>query len=238
MLRNTCSIFCFHFIHSYWFLLWPFEMMLCVEASEILKSLVSAAVTDASRISCHYWLKLFWGKAEPLWNFPPLARTSTVVPKMLECFADTVVLTETVLWLKRDIVFFELSVNTVVAIDLRLCNVLLAADCLLNQFLQVLSLLCVCVCGCGCVWVCVCLLLILIACLFTFNSELLSEPSMDSLRIGLEEIRTTCITNLTGSFSGAISMHQARDLTFSDLLFTLIWPSKVKYILHLRLLTG
>lgn len=99
---------------------------------------------------------------------------------MLECFADTVVITETVLWLKRDIVFFELSVNTDVAIDLRLCNVLLAAGCLLNQFLQVLSLLCVCVC--------VCLLLILIACLFTFNSELLSEPSVDSLRIGLEEI--------------------------------------------------
>ena len=230
MLRNTCSIFCFHFNHSYWFLLWPFEIMLGVEASEILKSLVSATVTDASRISCHYWLKLFWGKAEPLWNFPPLARTSTVVPKMLECFADTVVITETVLWLKRDIVFFELSVNTVVGIDLRLCNVLLAADYLLNQFLQVLSLLCVCVC--------VCLLLILIACLFTFNSELLSEPSMDSLRIGLEETRTTCITNLTGSFSGAISMHQAWDLTFSDLLFTFIWPSKVKYILHLRLLTG
>ena len=101
---------------------------------------------------------------------------------MLECFADTVVITETVLWLKRDTVFFELSVNTDVAIDLRLCNVLLAAGCLLNQFLQVLSLLCVCVC------VCVCLLLILIACLFTFNSELLSEPSVDSLRIGLEEI--------------------------------------------------
>ena len=51
---------------------------------------------------------------------------------MLECFADTIVITETVLWLKKDVVFFDLSVNTVVGIDLRLCNVLQAAHCLLN----------------------------------------------------------------------------------------------------------